>query len=103
MIAQVYPSVTDGQVVADITAPGLPQDLIGQHVRARIKVGQRQALVIPRRYIETRFGVDYVRVVRPDGTASETPVQTADGPTDDQAEMLSGVRAGDVLTPAAAR
>jgi len=102
-IAQVYPSVTDGQVVADVTAPGLPQDLIGQHVRARIRIGERQALIIPRRYVATRYGVDYVRVVRADGTVSETPVQTTDGPAADQAEVLSGVRAGDTLTPPVTR
>jgi RND family efflux transporter MFP subunit len=102
-VVQVYPSVTDGQVVADVTAPGLPQDLIGQRVRARIKVGERQALIIPRRYIATRFGVDYVRLVRADGTGSDTPVQTTDGPAADQAEVLSGLRAGDVLTPPVAR
>jgi RND family efflux transporter MFP subunit len=99
VIVQIYPSVSAGQVVADITAPNLPQDLIGQRVRARIKIGERQAIVVPRRYIETRFGVDYVRVVRADGTASETPVQTTEGPAPDQAEVLSGLRAGDVLTP----
>jgi RND family efflux transporter MFP subunit len=97
-IVQVYPSVTNGQVIADVSAPGLPENLIGQRVRAKIKVGERQALVIPRRYIATRFGVDYVRVVRPDGTGSETPVQTTDGPTINQAEILAGIRAGDVLT-----
>jgi len=102
-IVQVYPSVTDGQVIADVSAPGLPEDLIGQRVRAKIKVGERRALVIPRRYIATRFGVDYVRMVRPDGTASETPVQTTGGPTADQTEILSGIRSGDVLTPSVAR
>jgi RND family efflux transporter MFP subunit len=101
-IALVYPSVTDGQVVADVSAPGLPENLIGRSVRARVKVGERQALIVPRRYIARRFGVDYVRVVRPDGAASETPVQTTDGPTANEAEILSGVRAGDVLTPPAA-
>ena len=29
-ITQVYPSVTGGQVIADVTAPALPEDLIGQ-------------------------------------------------------------------------
>jgi RND family efflux transporter MFP subunit len=103
VIAQIYPDVTAGQVTADVTAPGLPQDLVGQRVRAQIKIGQRQALVIPRRYIATRFGVDYVRIVRADGTASETPVQTTAGPAADQAEILSGLRAGDVLTPPVTR
>ena len=99
-ITQVYPSVTGGQVTADVSAPGLPQDLIGQRVRAQIKVGSRSTLVVPRRYIVTRFGVDYARLVRADNTVSETPVQTTGGPTADTVEVLSGLRAGDVLTPA---
>ena len=103
VIAQIYPDVTAGQVTADVTAPGLPQDLVGQRVRAQIKIGQRKALVISRRYIATRFGVDYVSIVRADGTASETPVQTTAGPSADQAEILSGLRAGDTLTPPVVR
>jgi len=99
-ITQIYPSVTGGQVTADVSAPGLPQDLIGQRVRAQIKVGSRQALVVPRRYIVTRFGVDYARLVRADNTVSETPVQTTAGPVVDTVEVLSGLRAGDILTPA---
>ena len=99
---QVYPAVTGGQVTADVSAPGLPQDLVGQRVRARIKVGERQALVVPRSYVVTRFGIDCVRLVRADGAISETPVQTAAGPTADTVEVLSGLRAGDVLTPAGA-
>ena len=69
-------------------------------MRAQIKVGSRPALVAPRRYIVTRFGVDYARLVRADNTVSETPVQTTAGPTADTVEVLSGLRAGDVLTPA---
>ena len=93
-ITQVYPSVTGG-----VTAPGLPQDLIGQRVRAQVKIGSRQALVVPRRYITTHFGIDYARLVRADGTVSETPVQITAGPSADTVEVLSGLRAGDVLTP----
>ncbi len=103
VISQIYPDVTAGQVTADVTAPGLPQDLVGQRVRAQIRIGQRQALVIPKRYIATRFGVDYVRIVRADGTASEIPIQTTAAPAADQAEVLSGLRAGDVLTPPVTR
>jgi RND family efflux transporter MFP subunit len=99
-ITQIYPSVTGGQVTADVSAPGLPQNLIGQRVRAQIKVGSRPALVVPRRHIVTRFGIDYARLVRADNTVSETPVQTTAGPTADMVEVLSGLQAGDVLTPA---
>lgn len=99
-ITQVYPSVSGGQVTADVSAAGLPQDLIGQRVRAQIKVGDRLALVVPRTYVVTRFGVDYARLVRADNTVSETPIQTTTGPTPATVEVLSGLKAGDVLTPA---
>ncbi len=100
VITQVYPAVTGGQVTADVTATGLPQDLIGQRVRAQIRIGERRALIVPRAYVVTRFGVDYARLVRADGTVSETPIQTTAGPTAATVEVLSGLRAGDVLTPA---
>jgi RND family efflux transporter MFP subunit len=98
-ISQIYPSVTAGQVTADVTAADLPQTLVGRRVRAQIKIGDRQALVVPRPYVSTRFGVDYVRLVRPDGTVSQTPVQTAGTAATDAVEVLSGIRVGDVLSP----
>lgn len=101
-ITQVYPSVTAGQVVADVTAVGLPEDLVGQRIRVGIRVGQRQALVIPRRYVSTRYGIDYVRLVTRDGGVSETPVQTTAASAASEVEVLSGVRPGDVLVPAGA-
>jgi len=99
-IAQIYPSITGGQVTADVTAPNLPGDLIGQRVRAAVKIGERQAIIIPRRYVATRFGVDYARLVGTDGAISESPIQTRAGATADTVEILSGLRLGDVLTPA---
>ncbi|WP_419252693.1 efflux RND transporter periplasmic adaptor subunit [Caulobacter sp. ErkDOM-YI] len=99
-IIQIYPSITSGQVTADVTAPNLPSDLIGQRVRAAIKIGERQAIVIPRRYVATRFGVDYARLVDANGAISESPIQTRAGATADTLEILSGLRLGDVLTPA---
>ena len=101
-ITQIYPSITDGQVTADVTAPNLPDDLIGRRVRAVIKIGERQAIVIPRRYVATRFGVDYARLVGADGAISESPIQTRAGPAADTVEILSGLRIGDVLSPAEA-
>lgn len=101
-VTQVYPSVTAGQVTADVTAAGLPEDLVGQRVRVGVRIGQRQALVVPRRYVSTRYGIDYVRLVGKDGAVSETPVQTTGAPGAGDVEVLSGVRAGDVLTPAGA-
>ncbi len=102
VITQIYPAIDNGQIQADVTAPGLPTDLVGARVRAMVQVGERQALLAPRRYIVTRDGVDYARLVAADGTVSEMPVQTTAGPSADTVEILSGVRSGDVLTPAGA-
>jgi RND family efflux transporter MFP subunit len=98
-VTQLYPAVTDGEAQADVSAPGLPRDLVGRKVRAWISLGQRQALIVPKTYIVTRFGVDYARLVRADGGADDTPVQTTPGPSADTVEVLSGLRPGDVLTP----
>ena len=99
-IAQVYPAVAGGQVVADVSTPDLPQTLIGRKVRAFVAVGQRQAIVIPRRYVATRFGVDYVRLVGRDGAVADSPIQAAAAAAPNMVEVLSGLRVGDVLTPA---
>jgi len=101
-IIQLYPAVSAGRVTADIAVQGLAADLVGQRVRVRIKVGERQAIVVPRRFISTRFGVDYVRVVDRAGQASEVAVQIADGPTAGEAEVLSGLADGDVILAAQA-
>jgi len=101
-LTQIYPSITGGQVTADVSAPNLPGDLIGQRVRAAVKIGERQAIVIPRRYVATRFGVDYARLVDANGAISESPIQTRPGGAPDRVEVLSGLRLGDILTPAEA-
>lgn len=100
VITQIYPSISGGQVTADVTAPNLPGDLIGRRVRAAVKIGERQAIVIPKRYVATRFGVDYARLVDASGVISESPIQTRPGATAESVEVLSGLRIGDVLTPA---
>ena len=98
MISQIYPSVTAGQVTADITADGLSRGVIGQRVKALVAIGEREALVVPRRYVVNRYGIDYVRLVRPDRSVSEIPIQIRTGPTPEAVEVLSGLKPGDVLT-----
>lgn len=96
-VVQIYPSVTGGQVTADLRVEGLRADLIGQRVRVQVKVGERDALVVPEAYAATRFGLDFVRLVGPDGAAREVAVQATPAPTKGQVEILSGAQAGDVL------
>ena len=104
VIAQVYPASTAGRTTADIAVDGLASDRVGQRVVVGVPVGQRRALVLPRRFVATRYGIDFVRTVDRSGRVSEAPVQLG-GPVDgDRVEVLSGLNAGDiVLAPERAR
>lgn len=96
-VEQVYPAITNGQVRVDAQLPGLSTQFVGRRVSAAIEVGRRKALVVPRRFITTRFGIDYADVVTPDRRLSAVPVQTAPTADGDMLEILSGVAAGDTL------
>lgn len=97
VVVQVYPGVSGGQIRVDATLPDLTTDFIGRRLGASVSVGTRRALVVPRRFVTTQYGIDQVQVVGNDRTISMVPVQVA--PTDDPetVEILSGVAAGDTL------
>lgn len=97
VISQVYPAVTAGKVVADIRVPGLNADLVGQRVRVRVKVGERQGFVLPRRFVATRYGIDFVRLVGPGGRPADVAVQVAPAASPDHVEVLAGLSNGDVI------
>jgi RND family efflux transporter MFP subunit len=104
VIAQIYPAVEGGRVVADATAPGLRADLVGSRVRVRIEVGRRQALTLPARFVSRRYGIDYATIIGRDGSASDVAVQLAPTAEPGRVEVLSGLMAGDtVVAPSAAR
>lgn len=95
-VARIYPAVEAGQVRADVAMAGLDPSLIGRRLPARVAVGTHRALLVPRAFVATRFGIDYVTLVDAHGAANDVPVQTsaADG---DRVEILSGVNPGDTL------
>lgn len=96
----IYPQIEDGRVIADAKVDGIGEYFIGDRLRVWIAGDSRTAFVIPSGYVTTRFGIDYVNVLRGDGVVS-APVQrgrslpTPDMP--DGLEVLSGVRPGDRL------
>lgn len=96
-IVQLYPAVSGGRVRADVEVAGLSTDLVGRRLSVMVDVGTHPAIIIPKRFLSTRFGIDYVDLVAKDGSAAAVPVQTA--PTSDpaQVEILSGASVGDVL------
>ncbi|GAA0315080.1 efflux RND transporter periplasmic adaptor subunit [Sphingomonas oligophenolica] len=96
-VTKLYPSVQAGQITADVAAPGLDGSLIGRRVSARVAIGTRQALIVPRTFVTTRYGIDYVTVVAKDGQLSTVPVQIASTVEPGRIEILSGVGEGDML------
>lgn len=99
-VTRIYPAVQAGQVSADVAMPGLDATLIGRRMAASLAVGTHRGLIVPRNFVITRYGLDYVDVLGKDGSASTVPVQTAPA-ADGKVELLSGVSAGDVLVGAA--
>lgn len=96
-VTQVYPAVTAGQVRVDATVSGLTTQLVGRRVSASVEVGTRRALVVPRRFVKTRYGIDQIDLVTGGKQISAVPVQTAPTADPDKVEILSGANAGDTL------
>lgn len=100
-ITLVYPLIQDGRVVADARVSGLGDYFVGERVRVWISAGERQTFIVPAGYIATRFGLDYARVRKPDGTITDVPVQRGrEQPLPampDALEILSGLQPGDEL------
>jgi len=102
-IVLIYPQIQNGLVEADATAPELGNYFVGSRIQVWVFAGARPGLVIPARFIETLFGLDYVNLRNPDGSVVAVPVQRGEPqPTPalpDGLEILSGLHAGDVLVP----
>ncbi|MDE5440673.1 efflux RND transporter periplasmic adaptor subunit [Bradyrhizobium sp. CSA207] len=100
VIDLVYPQIEEGRVIADASVEGLGEYFVGDRLRVWIPGGARPAFVIPVGYVTTRFGIDYVRLRKADGTV-DVPVQRGrELPTPtfpDGLEILSGILAGDQL------
>lgn len=96
-VVKLYPSISAGQVTADVEMSEIDSKLIGRRVAARVETGTRKALLVPESYVTRRYGIDYVTLVVRSGTATQVPVQTAPSSEKGKVEILSGVSAGDTL------
>jgi RND family efflux transporter MFP subunit len=94
-LTQIYPGVLAGQVTADAQVAGLDDSFVGRRLTLELSIGTRAALMVPRRFVTTRFGNDFVRVAG-DGAVRDVPVQLGAG-SGETVEILSGVRVGDVV------
>ncbi len=96
-IRQVYPEMRQGRVVADVEADNIGDFFVGERVHVRVVTGTRKAVLLPPKYIVRRSGISFV-ALKPGG---EVVVQTGPihkGPRGTPLlEILSGLRAGDVV------
>ncbi|MFA7275240.1 MAG: efflux RND transporter periplasmic adaptor subunit [Pseudobdellovibrionaceae bacterium] len=99
-ISLVYPEIDDGRVIADAVVSGIDNYYVGERVQVLVNTTERNAYMVPVRFISRRSGIDYVTVKTGDGEVYDFPVQR--GRVDDQSkgesvEIISGVHDGDVL------
>jgi RND family efflux transporter MFP subunit len=95
-IIKIYPELKQGSIIADAKVEGGLTALFGERVDVLAPVGERRAIRIPKAYVATRFGVDFVRVQVGDRFI-DAPVALA-APLVDAAglfEILSGLKPGD--------
>ncbi|WP_298224314.1 efflux RND transporter periplasmic adaptor subunit [Acidocella sp.] len=102
-ITLIYPQIANGSVEADATVPNAGNYFVGRRVQVWVYAGSREGIIIPKRFIDTRFGLDYADLRQPDGTAIAVPIQLgAPQPTPampNGVEVLTGLQTGDVLAP----
>jgi RND family efflux transporter MFP subunit len=100
-ISQVYPELDNGRVIADAEVPGLGSYFVGERVLVWISAGKRQTFLVPRDLVFKRFGLDYVRLKKGDGSTADVVVQTGRGVKgrrgQEEIEILAGIAAGDAL------
>jgi RND family efflux transporter MFP subunit len=98
-LAKIYPQIDNGRVIADVEVDNLDPNFIDARVLVELPVAERSALLVPASAVETRSGIDFVRIAA-GGTKAERAVVTgertrrADG---DYVEILTGLATGDVV------
>ncbi len=102
-LAKVYPQIENGRVIADVEVEGMDARYVDARVLVRLPVGETRALLIPADLVTTRMGLDFVTVQQGDHRALRTIVPGQHHRIDgvDMVEVLSGLQAGEIITPSA--
>jgi RND family efflux transporter MFP subunit len=99
-VVKVYPEIEGGTVRADAEVADLGDFFVGERTRVWIPVANRRTVSVPLAAVETRAGIDYVKLA---GSGVEVPViigQRFDDKGTPAVEILSGLGEGDrVVTP----
>ena len=88
----VYPEIVGGRVMADVEVEGLGDYFVGERTRVYVSTGKRSAFLVPATAVYSRVGAFFVRLK----SGTEIVVQPGER-MGDRIEILSGLRAGDVV------
>lgn len=91
-IRLVYPQITGGRVTADVEVDGLGDYFVGERTRVYVSTGKRKALLVPANAVYPRAGAFFLTLK----SGAEIVVQPGER-VGDRIEILSGLRAGDVV------
>jgi RND family efflux transporter MFP subunit len=88
----VYPEIAGGRVMADVEVDGLGDYFVGERTRVYVSTGKRTALLVPAAALYARSGAFFLRLK----SGAEIVVQPGER-IGERVEILSGLRAGDVV------
>jgi hypothetical protein len=92
-LTKVYPDVVQGRVEADLRLPaGVAPVPVGRRLPVALQVDSAERLLVPRRLVEQRHGLAFVR--RAEAGLTLVQLGRAYG---DRVAILSGLQAGDNL------
>ncbi|NOV20869.1 efflux RND transporter periplasmic adaptor subunit [Ensifer adhaerens] len=96
-IAKVYPEISNGRVIADVEVAGIGDYFVNERTLVSIPVGKRSVLAVPPVAVRTLHGVDFLRVVTPDGEMDIAVVlgERFEDNGEQRIEILTGLRDGD--------
>ncbi|SHG51445.1 RND family efflux transporter, MFP subunit [Kaistia soli DSM 19436] len=95
-IAKVYPEISNGLVTADVEVSDIGDYFVGERTLVSIPIGTRNALAVPPAAVETRHGLDTVRLASGDVVSVILGEHFASN-GDARVEILTGLKAGDVV------
>lgn len=102
-LTRVYPQIENGRVIADVEVAELDDAFVDARVLVRLPVGERSALLVPEAAVETRAGLDFLRVAGPGDEAALRTVVLGERLVRDgtaMVEVVTGLAAGEtVVTP----
>ena len=98
-LVKIYPQIEGGRITADVEVENLDTAYVDARVLVEVPVGERQALAVPASAVETRSGIDFVKVAEGEHEVERAVITGSKMILDgaDVIEILSGLEAGDTV------